>query len=71
MAEAEELRGVWLAAEKAVATGQTYTIGNRSLTRADARFIHEQFMKYDKMVAGLKSGRGGGVRVMRIMPRDL
>lgn len=32
----------WLAADLAVAAGQSYTIGSRSLTRADAESIRQQ-----------------------------
>ena len=35
----------WLAAEEAVATGQSYQIGTRMLTRADLKQIREQ-MEY-------------------------
>lgn len=35
----------WLAAEEAVATGQSYQIGNRMLTRADLKQIRDQ-MEY-------------------------
>ena len=31
----------WVAADEAVATGQEYSIGGRSLTRADAKEIRE------------------------------
>ena len=69
--EAKTLRAAWLAAELAVATGQEYTIGIRTLRRADAAFIHQQFVRYDQIVTGLESGRGGGLRVFRVMPRDV
>lgn len=36
----------WLAADLAVAQGQSYTIGNRSLTRADAETIRTQIQFY-------------------------
>ena len=36
----------WLAADLAVAGGQSYTIGNRSLTRADADTIRTQIQFY-------------------------
>ncbi len=36
----------WLAADLAVANGQSYTIGNRSLTRADAETIRTQVQFY-------------------------
>jgi hypothetical protein len=69
LADAQTLRDVWLAAEKAVAQGQSYAIGNRQLTRADARFVHQQFMYYDGLVTQLAAGRSG-VRVVRAIPVD-
>ena len=37
---------VWLAADLAVGAGQSYTIGNRSLTRADAETIRTNIQFY-------------------------
>ena len=47
----------WLAAELEVTTHQSYTIGSRSLTKADLSEIGE--------------ARGGRNRVFRVVPRDL
>lgn len=69
--EASTLRAAWMAAEIAVSTGQSYTIGGRMLTRADARHIAERLAFYDRILTGLQSGRGAGVSVFRVMPRDL
>lgn len=71
--EAEENLKAWLAAERAVATGQSYRIGSRSLTRASLREISERIRFWRGEVARLKCGVGGrgGLRVMRIVPRDL
>jgi hypothetical protein len=69
--EAQTLRDAWKAAELAVAAGQSYTIAGRSLTRADARYIHQQFVRYDQVVDQLKAGTSPGVPVFRAMPRDL
>ena len=57
--EARKNLAIWLEAERAVATGQSYRIGTRSLTRANLSEIR------------LSCGRKSGVRVMRIVPRDL
>jgi hypothetical protein len=70
-AEVQTLLDAWTAAELAVATGQAYTIGGRSLTRADAAFIVKMREKYQAQLEGLVAGRGGGVRVIRVVPRDL
>lgn len=48
LAQAQEQLASWLAASTAVAGGQSYTIGSRSLTRADARAIQQQIDYWDK-----------------------
>lgn len=69
--EARENLRLWLEAEKAVATGQSYTIGTRSLTRANLRDITERIRFWRGEVARLSCGISQGVRVMRVVPRDL
>ncbi len=69
--EATALRAAYLAALTAVASGKSYTIGTRTLTRADEAFISRKFAEYDQLVDALQSGRGGGVPVFRVIPRDL
>lgn len=69
--EAQQLRDAYKAALLAVASGKSYTIGTRTLTRADEKFISSKFAEYDQLVDAITSGRGGGVRVFRVMPRDL
>lgn len=68
--EITALRAAWYAAELAVATGQSYTISGRTLTRADAAFITKQLAKYDAQLSALTAGRGRGVRAIRVIPRD-
>lgn len=63
---------MWLEAEKAVATGQSYRIGARQLNRVDLSKIAERIKYWRNEVAKLESGRkGGGMKVMRAVPRDL
>ncbi len=62
---------IWLDAEAAVATGQSYSIGSRSLTRANLNDIREQIKYWSNQIAAIEQGTGGGRRVMRIIPRDL
>jgi pyridoxine/pyridoxamine 5'-phosphate oxidase len=71
LAEAQQLRANYLAALNAIASGQSYTIGTRQLTRANLAEVKKSFAEYDQLVEQLKSGRGGGIPVRRIMPRDL
>jgi hypothetical protein len=71
VAFAEERLQMWLDAEAAVATGQSYKIGSRQLVRADLPDIRKQIAYWDDQVTRLKAGRGKGARVVRIIPRDL
>lgn len=67
--EAKENLRMWLDAEKAVATGQSYRIGTRSLTRANLSDIVERISFWRAEIARLEEGRCGA-RVMRAVPRD-
>lgn len=60
---------MWLAAEDAVATGQSYSIGGRSLTRVNISEIRNQ-IKYWQKELKIAQGRGSR-RVTRVVPRDL
>jgi len=71
LAEAQDLRAAWLAAYRAVATGQSYRIGNRQLTRADAELCRRELHYWDGEVERLTAGRRAGGRVMRVVPRDV
>lgn len=68
--EARENLKIWLDAERAVATGQSYKIGSRSLTRADLSEIANRVNFWRNELEKLESGRTGA-RVMRAVPRDL
>lgn len=63
----------WLDAELAVATSQSYTIGSRSLTRADLGEIRKQLdywrRELDK-IENLEKNKGRN-RTYRAVPRDL
>lgn len=56
LAQAQAQLDVWLAADTVVATGQSYTIGERSLTRANAREIRENIDFWDGKVQKLSRG---------------
>ena len=70
LAVAREHLATWLEADTAVAAGQSYSIGSRSLTRADAGRIAERIAYWRRIVEQLESGRSGA-RVLRVVPRDL
>lgn len=63
----------WLEAELAVTTNQSYTIGSRSLTRANLAEIREQIKFWEAKVTQLEniSKRKGRNRIIRAVPRDL
>lgn len=71
--QAQEHLAAWLAADKAVATGQEYEIETggtrRRLKRADAKYIQERINYWSKMVTQLTSGRSG-MRTKLIVNRD-
>lgn len=63
----------WLAAELEVTTHQSYTIGSRSLTKANLSEIRKQIEFWQNQVARLENieKRGGRNLVYRVVPRDL
>ncbi|MBE6901409.1 MAG: hypothetical protein E7478_02950 [Ruminococcaceae bacterium] len=63
---------MWLGAEEACATGQSYTIGTRSLTRANLGEIRSQIEYWNGWVTKLKRKENGGGRnrIYRVVPRD-
>ncbi|SPT95570.1 Uncharacterised protein [Lysinibacillus capsici] len=63
----------WLDAELAVSQGQAYTIGSRSLTRANIAEIRKQIGFWEKKVDELEIAEKGGRvrRAKRFIPRDL
>lgn len=69
--EAKNMLVMWIEAERAVSTGQEYTIGTRRLRRVDLSEIAKRIDFWRNQVAQLESGRSGGCRVFRAVPRDL
>jgi hypothetical protein len=71
LSEAQTELAAWKAAVAALATSQSYTIGQRTLTRvqiAEARAM----VKYFAGIVSALSGSGtAGVSARRIVPRDL
>ncbi|MCM3567861.1 DUF6148 family protein [Neobacillus mesonae] len=57
----------WLEAELAVTTGQSYSLGSRSLTRANLSEIRKQIQFWRNQVSKLS---GKSRRVVRVVPRD-
>lgn len=69
--EAKENLSIWLEAQKAVATSQSYKIGTRALTRANLSEIMKMVQFWRAEVEKISSGRRSGVRLIGIVPRDL
>lgn len=59
----------WYEAELKASTGQSYTIGSRTLTRVNIPEIRKQIEYWENRIAGLE--KGGRGRVRRAIPRDL
>lgn len=65
---------IWLEAEETIATGQSYTIGTRSLTRANLAEVRQQIDYWNAKVTkleALKKRLGGRNRVFRGVPKDI
>jgi len=60
LAQAQAKLTAWMAADDAVAAGQSYSIGGRSLTRANAAEIRNNIEFWDRKVQRL--GGSGGIR---------
>lgn len=60
----------WLDASLAVSQGQSYTIGTRTLTRADLRSIQEQFVFWAGRVSALEAKEKRRKRIYRVIPTD-
>lgn len=58
LADAEAQLALWLAASEAIATGQSYSIKDRSLTRANLADVMEQIKFWDSLVKQLSRTRG-------------
>lgn len=61
----------YLDADLALATGKSYRIGSRNLTRLDAAEVKERINFWSNEVERLENGRPKGIRQMRVVIRDL
>jgi ribosomal protein L29 len=68
--EAKQHLAAWLEADIALATGQSYQMGEIKLTRADIATVKDRINFWRREVAALEKGRGSGPRVYRVIPRD-
>ena len=68
LAQKQALLRQYIAAEQAVLRGQSYAIKDRSLTRADLRWIQSGRKKLEEEIAAM--GDGASVKAKRILFRD-
>lgn len=64
---------IWLEAEAAIASGQSYMIDNRRLERANLAQVREQIKFWQNELTKAEAATSGRRRrrTMRIVPRDL
>ena len=69
----QEKLQTWLAAEEAIATGQSYQIGTRMLTRANLKQVREQMEYWAGKLAEAEAEEkiGGRNRIYQGVPRDV
>lgn len=69
----EQQVNIWLEAERAIATGQSYQIGTRMLTRADLKAVREELEYWAGKLAEAEAEEkcGGRNRAYRFVIRDL
>ncbi|MTI49694.1 MAG: hypothetical protein FH761_17830 [Firmicutes bacterium] len=64
----------WLEADLAVSTGQSYKIGSRNLTRADASEISRKIKYWQSVLSKIdanKKGKSSKRRIIGVVPRDI
>lgn len=69
LAQANAKLAEWLEADTVVATGQSYSIGERSLTRANSKEIRENIKYWNNQIRRLT--QGNSIKMRRAIPRDL
>ena len=69
----KEKLDTWLAAEESIATGQSYQIGTRMLTRAHLKEVREEMVYWAGKLAEIDAEEktGGRNRLYHFVPRDV
>jgi hypothetical protein len=70
LVEAQQMYASYLEAERTILQGQSYSIGDRTLTRADLSEVQKGRQFWAGQVCALASGKTG-IRLRRVIPRDL
>lgn len=68
LAQAQAQLDLWMAADAAVATSQSYSIAGRSLSRADAGEITNKIQFWNGQVALLSANAAGRRRTRYVVP---
>lgn len=70
--EAQENLRIWLEAERTIANAQSYTISNRSLTKANLSEVAKRITYWENKVAELEMVQKGKRmrRTKQFIPRD-
>lgn len=69
LAQAQDMLEEYLVAEKLCLKNQSYTIKDRTFTRADLATISRERKRWQAIVDSLING--GSMKVRRVIPRDL
>ena len=56
----QELLSKWIAAEKAVTTGQNYSIEGMSVSRVDAQYITQRINELSREICNRRTAASGG-----------
>lgn len=67
LVEAQEMYSLYIEAEKVILKNQSYTIKDRTYTRADLRTVVAERRRWAEVCTQLTSG---GIRSKRGLPRD-
>lgn len=72
VAQCNERLQIWLDAETAIASGQSYSIDNRRLERANLAQVREQIRFWQNELAKAKAATSGRGRrkVTQVIPKD-
>ena len=66
----QERLNMWLSAEEALATSQSYKMGSRQLTRADLSTVRKSITYWENKLEKVKNG-GRRRKMFKVVPRDL
>ena len=70
LAQAETKLSEYLAAETAVLAGQSWSMGGKSMTKANLQFIQQGIEIWNARVKKLASNPSGGIRIFSGVPVD-